>query len=81
MRRIWPQGVCSEFQKTLRFNRRGFLKAGGLGLTGLSLPELLRHEAHAGPAARKQNSVNILWMRGGPSQHETWDPKPNARTR
>lgn len=74
----WPQSACSEFRKTLRFNRRGFLKAGGLGLTGLSLPELLRHEAHAGPAARKENSVIILWMRGGPSQHETWDPKPHA---
>ncbi|QDT81100.1 hypothetical protein Mal35_45780 [Gimesia maris] len=81
MSRIWPQSACSEFRKTLRFNRRGFLKAGGLGLTGLSLPDLLSHEAHAGPAARKENSVIILWMRGGPSQHETWDPKPNARTR
>lgn len=73
-----PQSGCAEFQKSLRLNRRGFLKAGGLGLTGLTLPELLRHEAQAGPASKKENSVIILWMRGGPSQHETWDPKPNA---
>lgn len=72
------QDGCTEFQNTLRLNRRGFLKAGGLGLTGLTLPDLLRHEAYAGPAAKKENSVIILWMRGGPSQHETWDPKPNA---
>ena len=69
---------CAEFQRELRLNRRGFLKAGGLGLTGLTLPDLLQHEAYAGPAAKKENSVIILWMRGGPSQHETWDPKPNA---
>ncbi len=69
---------CVEFQKSMGLNRRGFLKVGGLGLTGLTLSDLLQHEAHAGPAAKKENSVIILWMRGGPSQHETWDPKPNA---
>ncbi len=69
---------CPEFRHQLRLGRRGFLKAGGLGLTGLSLSELLRHEAQAGPSAKKENSVLILWMRGGPSQHETWDPKPEA---
>ena len=51
---------------------------GGLGLGGLTLSELLRHEAQAGPAARTEHSVIILWMRGGPSQHETWDPKIDA---
>ncbi len=71
---------CAEFQKNLRMNRRGFLKAGGLGVAGLTLPDLLRHEAEAGPAAKTENSVLILWMRGGPSQHETWDPKMEAPT-
>ncbi len=69
---------CAEFQHTLGMNRRGFLKAGGLGVAGLTLADLLRHEAQAGSAAKKENSVLILWMRGGPSQHETWDPKPLA---
>ncbi len=69
---------CAEFQQQLGMNRRGFLKAGGLGVAGLTLADLLRHEAQAGPAAKKENSVLILWMRGGPSQHETWDPKPYA---
>ncbi|MCA9100002.1 MAG: DUF1501 domain-containing protein, partial [Planctomycetales bacterium] len=62
-------------------NRRTFLRAGALGAAGLSLPQLLRHEAAATTAtdpSKRQNSVIILWMRGGPSQHETWDPKPAA---
>jgi uncharacterized protein (DUF1501 family) len=62
-------------------DRRSLLRAGMLGALGLSLPDLLRMEsrAHAqGKPTRKQSSVVILWMRGGPSQHETWDPKPNA---
>ncbi len=60
-------------------NRRAFLRAGVLGTCGISLAELLRLEAAGAalPAARS-NSVILLWMRGGPSQHETWDPKPNA---
>jgi len=69
---------CTEFRQQFRTNRRGFLKAGGLGVTGLTLADLLRHEAYAGAVVKKENSVLILWMRGGPSQHETWDPKPNA---
>lgn len=69
---------CAEFRQQLRSSRRAFLQAGGLGLTGLTLADLLQHEAQAGPAARRENSVLILWMRGGPSQHETWDPKPEA---
>jgi uncharacterized protein (DUF1501 family) len=62
-------------------DRRSFLRAGMLGMSGLALPELLRWEAHAAARGRPTNraaSVIILWMRGGPSQHETWDPKPDA---
>ena len=73
-----PRSGCSEFQRQMTVSRRGFLRAGGLGATGLTLSELLHQEAQAGPAAKKQNSVLILWMRGGPSQHETWDPKMQA---
>ncbi|MDP7205585.1 MAG: DUF1501 domain-containing protein, partial [Pirellulaceae bacterium] len=69
---------CAEFHRNVRVSRRGFLRAGGLGASGLTLAELIRSNALAGPAARKDHSVIILWMRGGPSQHETWDPKPEA---
>ncbi|MDA1250295.1 MAG: DUF1501 domain-containing protein [Planctomycetota bacterium] len=67
---------CAEFRNQM--SRRSFLKAGGIGMFGLSLPQLLASEARAGAAAKTQNNVIILWMRGGPSQHETWDPKMDA---
>ena len=67
---------CAEFEQ--RMQRRSFLQAGALGVMGLSLPQLLKLEAQAATDARKSHSVIILWMRGGPSQHETWDPKPDA---
>jgi uncharacterized protein (DUF1501 family) len=60
--------------------RRAFLKVGVLGFAGLSLADLLRAQAVAPSvsAVSRERSVIILWMRGGPSQHETWDPKPEA---
>jgi len=61
----------------LQTNRRGFLKAGLLGAAGLSLSDLLRVEAANG-TNKRVNSVIILWMRGGPSHHDMWDPKPDA---
>src|SRR5947209_207187 len=70
---------CPEFHTTL--SRRGLLKAGVLGCGGLTLSHLLRLEAlgaEAGNTPKRQASVIILWMRGGPAQHETWDPKPDA---
>jgi len=60
--------------------RREFLKAGALGVGGLTLAGLLRGEAAAavaGPAPRAK-SVLLLWMGGGPSHFETFDPKPDA---
>jgi hypothetical protein len=67
---------CADFRHSLKPDRRSFLKAGLLGTAGLSLADLLRAEA-ASPA-RRQHSVIILWMRGGPSHIDMWDPKPNA---
>jgi hypothetical protein len=57
--------------------RRTALKAGFLGLMGLSLPDLLRLRAE-GSAARKDTAVILIWLDGGPSQLETYDPKPEA---
>lgn len=74
--------TCPEFRRTLRTNRRGFLKVGVLGSSGLSLSGLLRAEAQAAqsgrPTGKEKNNVIILWMRGGPPQHDLWDPKPEA---
>jgi hypothetical protein len=57
------------------------LKAGVLGAAGLGLADLLRREAQAEATPSKSDrkpSVIILWMRGGPSHIDMWDPKPNA---
>ena len=59
-------------------SRRGLLQVGLLGSVGLSLPDLLRLEARSAAKASSPPSVVILWMRGGPSQHDMWDPKPDA---
>ncbi|MEQ8789754.1 MAG: DUF1501 domain-containing protein [Pirellulaceae bacterium] len=69
--------TCGEFRRQIDVSRRGFLKAGALGAAGLSLPNLLRHEAQAA-AGSSEKSVIILWMRGGPSHIDMWDPKPDA---
>jgi uncharacterized protein DUF1501 len=58
--------------------RREFLKIGSLGSLGLSLPGLLRAEAAVPPARRREISCILLWLQGGPSQIDTFDPKPDA---
>jgi uncharacterized protein (DUF1501 family) len=59
--------------------RRSFLKAGYLGLAGLGLSDLLRAQASAGTRAPADDlSVILVWLDGGPPQHETYDPKPDA---
>src|SRR3954447_22621663 len=75
-----PHG-CPEFRQSLRLSRRDFVKAGMLGTAGLTLGDLLRSEARGndGNAPQtRQTSVIILWMRGGPSHMDMWDPKPDA---
>jgi hypothetical protein len=58
------------------------LHAGGLGMLGLSLPDLLRGRAAAAPAEARRGSrarsCILLFLMGGPPQHSTWDPKPDA---
>lgn len=58
-------------------SRRTAIKAGFLGCLGLSLPDLLRLQA-SGAADRNGKSVILMWLDGGPSQLETYDPKPEA---
>ncbi len=59
-------------------SRRNMIKASLSGLAGLSLPQLLAERASAGPASNASaKSVILLWMTGGPSHIDTWDPKPD----
>ncbi len=71
----------SAFGNCAGMTRRGLLRTGVLGLTGLNLADLLRAKALAGASGRKpaeDASVILIWLDGGPPQHETYDPKPDA---
>ena len=61
-------------------SRRDFLKIGALGLGGFALPDLLRARESAVKAGQptKNTSVVWLWLGGGPTHVETFDPKPEA---
>ena len=57
-------------------SRRRWLRFGGVGLLGLSLPRLLEAgEARREPHAR---SCVLFVLHGGPSQLDVWDLKPSA---
>jgi uncharacterized protein (DUF1501 family) len=57
--------------------RRAALKAGCLAAAGLGLPDFLRARQQQGSAS-DEKSVILIWLDGGPSQLETYDPKPDA---
>src|SRR5262249_15529760 len=60
-------------------SRRWFLQTGLAGLAGLWLPELLRCGAQMPAAsAASRKAVILIWLSGGPSHIDTWDPKPDA---
>ena len=69
------------------FSRREFLRVGGAGILGISLADILRMQARAGSApeiAKSKNgwgqakSVILVFLQGGPSHIDIWDPKPDA---
>ncbi|MCC7421096.1 MAG: DUF1501 domain-containing protein [Planctomycetaceae bacterium] len=74
--------MLSILEQAGRHGRREFLKIGGLSLGGLSLADLLSVNAQSAALARavKDRSVVFLFMHGGPSQVETFDPKMDAPT-
>lgn len=61
-------------------SRRNLLKVGTLGLGGLTLPQLLAARSAAAKEGRpvKETSVVWLWLAGGPTHVETFDPKMTA---
>lgn len=61
-------------------SRRWFLQTGLAAAGGLSLAQVLQSKATAAerPAGRDRQAVILFWLSGGPSQIDTWDPKPLA---
>lgn len=62
--------------------RRRFLRLGMGGLAGLTLPELFRLRASAQTSRRqpahRDSALLVVWLHGGASHLETYDPKPEA---
>ncbi len=59
-------------------SRREVLRVGALGLGGVTLADLLRHEARADKETRRPKSVIYVVLDGGPSHLDMWDLKPQA---
>ncbi len=57
-------------------SRRSFLRIGLGGFTSLGMPGMLRLRAQSEPA--EKTAIILVWLRGGPSHLETFDPKPNS---
>src|SRR5262249_7430911 len=92
--RLFPVRTRGRIQEPTMFNlfgsrsevncdgtsRRDFLKIGALGLGGLMLPDLLRARAADAAARKATNNASVvwLWLGGGPTHIETFDPKMSA---
>jgi uncharacterized protein (DUF1501 family) len=70
---------CQGYRGLPGIQRRGVLQMGALGGLGVTLAGALQREAEAGTTggARAKNVI-LLWLQGGVSHHETFDPKPDA---
>ena len=59
-------------------HRRQLLKFGLSGFTSLSLSGLMRLRAQAAARGQERTAIILVWLRGGCSHLDTWDPKPDA---
>jgi len=69
--------------RRIGISRRGVLRVGALTMTGLGLPQLLRSRANARAGTLnagfgRARACILIFQWGGPSQLDTWDPKPDA---
>jgi hypothetical protein len=71
-------GTCGS---AAHLSRRAMLGwAGAAGLAWLTpFSRMLAREAESAPRGRPARSLILLWMAGGPSQLETFDPHPGKR--
>src|SRR4051812_45163592 len=59
-------------------SRRSFLRVGTLGALGLSLGDFAALRAETAGGGGSAKAVIVLWLWGGPSHLDTFDPKPDA---
>ena len=72
-----PRRTC-EWTGSVGYSRRQVLQAGGGGLLGLNLPQVLAAQAADPFRNARAKNVVFLFLFGGPAQHETFDMKPEA---
>src|SRR6266481_3679673 len=79
-------GTCSDLcDPHLKMTRRDLLRIGGAGMLGLSLGSLFKLQAVAGESSKRAGgpgwgmakNVVMIYLQGGPSHLDLWDPKEN----
>jgi len=75
------QPSCSRCNGA-HLNRRDFVRVGSLSFLGINLAQFLTAEQSLSAAGRlsqgKAKACILLWLDGGQSQMDTWDPKPSS---
>ncbi len=68
---VWPR------RRRTVLGRRSFLQAGVLSSLGLGIADWVGASGATRPSAPARHCI-LVWLDGGPSHLETWDPKPDA---
>src|SRR5215207_10681982 len=74
-----PSGACPMALDRFQSNRRRFLQLSAAGLTVAGSTSPWFQQLAKASADGKKRSCILLWMAGGPSQLDTFDPKPDHR--
>ncbi|HEY0457463.1 MAG TPA: DUF1501 domain-containing protein, partial [Verrucomicrobiae bacterium] len=81
-----PGGTCSDLcDPNMKLTRRDLLRIGSSSILGLTLGSMLNMNARAketslggGPGWGKAKNMIMIYLQGGPSHLDLWDPKENV---
>ncbi len=80
-----PGGTNGDLcDANMKMSRRDLLRIGGSGILGLTLGSMMQLQARAstgnqgGPGWGKAKSIIMVYLQGGPSHLDLWDPKENV---